>query len=166
MACHLYNQGEKEMKKMMVLVLVVVLIIAILGGRHYYKSKIEDTDQVLYENQDIGIGFLMPKGYKENPFEIEENSTENGVVISFLEPESKALIFSLYYMDRNYWDEEVKENFSAPYSEVYRGEDHVLLCINVSDVQYDVNNTDQWEKYLELWDLKEEICQSLYFIEE
>ena len=95
MACHLYNQGEKEMKKMMVLVLVVVLIIAILGGRHYYKSKIEDTDQVLYENQDIGIGFLMPKGYKENPFEIEENSTENGVVISFLEPESKALIFSL-----------------------------------------------------------------------
>lgn len=150
---------------MLVLVLVVVFIIAILGGRHYYKSKIEDTDQVLYENHDLGIGFLMPKGYKENPFEIEESSTENGVVISFLEPESKVLFFSLYYMDRNYWDEEVKENFLVPYSEVYRGDDNVLLCINVSDVQYDVNNTDQWEKYLELWDLKEEICQSLYFIE-
>ena len=63
------------------------------------------------------------------------------------------------------WDEEVKENFSAPYSEVYRSDDNVLSCINVSDVQYDVNNIDQWEKYLELWDLREEICQSLYFIE-
>lgn len=154
------------MKKMLVLVFALAIVIAILGGRHYYESKIEDSDLVLYENREIGIGFLMPKGYKENPFEIEDNSTENGIVISFLEPESKALIFSLYYMDRNYWDEEVKENFSAPYSEVYRGDDNVLLCINVSDVQYDVNNTDQWEKCFELWDLKEEICQSLYFIEE
>ena len=41
------------------------------------------------------------------------------------------------------WDEEVKENFSAPYSEVYRSDDNVLSCINVSDVQYDVNNIDQ-----------------------
>lgn len=154
------------MKKIILLVFVLTLAIGILGGRYYYKSKNAESNQVLYENHKIGIGFLMPEGYKENPFEIEENSMENGVVISFLEPESKALVFSFYWMDKNYWDEEVKENFSVSYSEVYRGDDHVLLCVNVSDVQYDVNNAELWEKYLALWELKEEICQSLYFIEE
>ncbi len=150
---------------MMVLLFVSVLVIGILGYRYYYESHNKKSDQVLYENHDMGIGLLMPKGYKENPFVIEENSTKNSIVISFLEPESRSLIFLLCYMDIDYWDKEIKANFKFPYSEVYRGENNVLLCIKVSDFRYDVNNTEQWEKCHELWDLKEEICESRYIIE-
>ncbi len=150
---------------MILSVLVLVLIIGIFGIKHYYESHNMEPNQALYENHDIGIGFLMPKGYEENPFEIEENSTKNSVVISFFEPESRSLIFSLCYMDMDYWNKEVKANFTLPYSEVYRGEDNVLLCIKISDLRYDVNNTEQWEKCHELWDLKEEICENMYLIE-
>lgn len=153
------------MKKNIVLVLVLALVIGILCGKYYYEFQSVKSNQVLYENSDIGIGFLIPKGYKENPFEIEENTMENGVIINFLEPESKALVFSLYWMDKNYWNEEVKKNISVSYSEVYNNEDNVLLYINVSDVQYDVNNAKQCEKYNELWDLKDEVCESLYLID-
>lgn len=42
---------------MMVLVLAVVVVIAILGGRHYNKSQNDNSNQVLYENHDIGIPY-------------------------------------------------------------------------------------------------------------
>ena len=35
----------------------------------------------------------------------------------------------------------------------------------VSDVQYDVNDDEQKEKYDELWNLKDEVLDSLYFLE-
>lgn len=155
----------RKNEKNIILVLVLALIVGILCGKYYYTFQSVKSNQVLYENSDMGIGFLIPKGYKENPFAIEENTMEHGVIINFLEPESKALVFSFYWVDKNYWNEEVKKNISVSYTEVYHDEDNVLLCINVSDVQYDVNNAKQCEKYNALWNLKDEICESLYLIE-
>ncbi len=48
-----------------------------------------------------GFGFLMPKEYEENPYEVKENATDIGTIINFLEPESKAVVFSVYSMDQN-----------------------------------------------------------------
>ena len=147
------------MKKQIGLFLGVLLLIGATGcGK-------EPQKQVLYENKDLGIGFLMPEGYKENPYEVEENVTHAGTVINFLEPKSKALVFSLYSMDKDYWDNEVKESFSIPYRELYRDDRNVLLYLSVSDVQYDVNDPAQKEKYFELLNLKDEVLDSLYFLE-
>ena len=41
----------------------------------------------------------------------------------------------------------------------------LLLYMAVSDVQYDVNDDEQKEKYDELWNLKDEVLDSLYFLE-
>lgn len=150
------------MKKILIGILVVVIVV--IGGIFVYENQ-KNTEQVLYENKDLGIGFLMPEGYKENPYEVEENVTHAGTVINFLEPKSKALVFSLYSMDKDYWDNEVKESFSIPYRELYRDDKNVLLYLSVSDVQYDVNDPAQKEKYFELWNLKDEVLDSLYFLE-
>lgn len=150
------------MKKILIGILVVVIVA--IGGTFVYENQ-KNTEQVLYENKDLGIGFLMPEGYKENPYEVEENVTDAGTVINFFEPKSKALVFSLYSMDKDYWDNEVKESFSIPYRELYRDDKNVLLYLSVSDVQYDVNDPAQKEKYDELWNLKDEVLDSLYFLE-
>lgn len=150
------------MKKILIGILVVVIVV--IGGIFVYENQ-KKTEQVLYENKDLGIGFLMPEGYKENPYEVEENVTHAGTVINFLEPKSKALVFSLYSMDKDYWDNEVKESFSIPYRELYRDDKNVLLYLSVSDVQYDVNDPAQKEKYFELLNLKDEVLDSLYFLE-
>ena len=83
------------MKKILIGILVVVIVV--IGGIFVYENQ-KNTEQVLYENKDLGIGFLMPEGYKENPYEVEESVTDTGTIINFLEPESKALVFSLYSM--------------------------------------------------------------------
>ena len=150
------------MKKILIGILVVVIVV--IGGIFVYENQ-KNTEQVLYENKDLGIGLLMPEGYKENPYEVEENVTHAGTVINFLEPKSKALVFSLYSMDKDYWDNEVKESFSIPYRELYRDDKNVLLYLSVSDVQYDVNDPAQKEKYFELLNLKDEVLDSLYFLE-
>lgn len=150
------------MKKILIGILVVVIVV--IGGIFVYENQ-KNTEQVLYENKDLGIGFLMPEGYKENPYEVEESVTDIGTIINFLEPESKALVFSLYSMDKDYWDNEVKESFSIPYRELYRDDKNVLLYLSVSDVQYDVNDPAQKEKYFELLNLKDEVLDSLYFLE-
>ena len=150
------------MKKILIGILVVVIVV--IGGIFVYENQ-KNTEQVLYENKDLGIGFLMPEGYKENPYEVEENVTHAGTVINFLEPKSKALVFSLYSMDKDYWDNEVKESFSIPYRELYRDDKNVLLYLSVSDVQYDVNDPAQKDKYFELLNLKDEVLDSLYFLE-
>lgn len=143
---------------------MLALVIVVIGGIFVYVSH-KSTEQALYENKDLGIGFLMPEGYKENPYEVEEEVTDTGTIINFLEPESKALVFSLYSMDKNYWDNEVKETFPISYLELFRDERKVLLYLNVSDVQYDLNDSDQREKYIKLWNLKEQVLESLYFLE-
>lgn len=150
------------MKKMLICILAVVIVV--VGSICVYEAQ-RPVKQALYENKNLGIGFLMPKGYQENPYEVEESVTDAGTVIHFLEPESRALVFSLYSMDKDYWDTEVKETFPMIHSEIHRDDKNVLLYVNVSDVQYDVNDSKQYEKYMELWNLKDEILESLYFLE-
>ena len=148
---------------------MLALVIVVIGGIFVYVSH-KSTEQALYENKDLGIGFLMPEGYVEEApttftVEVEEEVTDTGTIINFLEPESKALVFSLYSMDKNYWDNEVKDTFPISYLELFRDERKVLLYLNVSDVQYDLNDSDQREKYIKLWNLKEQVLESLYFLE-
>ena len=144
---------------------ILILIVVLIGGKYFYDLKNTDKNQVLYESEAAKIGVLIPDGYHENPFAVEEQITEDGVVISFMEPESEALLFTLYSMDKDFWEREVKENFPATYSELYSDENNVILCVNVSDVQYDPDNQEQKEKYFELLDLKDEVCKSLYILE-
>ena len=150
------------MKKILSCLLVAVVLI--VGAKYFYDSKISVNNGILYENKDIGVGFLIPEGYKENPYDIKENFNNTGTVIDFLVPESKSVVFSLYNMDKSYWENEVKENFSMPYSEIYSDENKILLYINPTDVQYDLNNTEQYEKYMELFELKEKVLEGMYFI--
>ena len=147
------------MKKILSCLLVAVVLI--VGAKYFYDSKISVNNGILYENKDIGVGFLIPEGYKENPYDIKENFNNTGTVIDFLVPESKSVVFSLYNMDKSYWEKEVKENFSMPYSEIYSNENKILLCINPTDVQYDSDNE---EKYMQLFELKDKVLESIYFI--
>lgn len=139
-----------------------VLIIVISGIKFF--AKYTNENHILYENKDLGIGFLIPKGYSNNPFKIEEKIQEYSTVINFLEPNSEALVFTIYYMDKDYWEKEVKDNFSVSYTEIYKDDNTIILCVNVSDIQYDINDDKQREKYFKLFELRDEICESLYFI--
>lgn len=125
----------------------------------------KEEKQVLYENSDPGFGLLLPEGYTENPFAIEEEDFEGETVIHFLEPESGAMLFSLCCMDADLWNDEVQESFSAPYTELYRDDAHILLCLDVTDVQYDPEDAAQQARYQELLALKNEVCDSLYILE-
>ncbi len=147
------------MKKILSCLLIAVVLI--IGAKYFYDTKISVNNRILYENKDMGVGFLIPNGYKENPYDIKENFKDTGTVVDFSEPESKAVVFSLYIMDKDYWEKEVKENFSMPYSEIYSDENKILLCINPTDVQYDSNNIEQ---YNELFELKDKVLESMYFI--
>ena len=147
------------MKKILSCLLVAVVLI--VGAKYFHDSKISVNNGILYENKDIGVGFLIPEGYKENPYDIKENFNNTGTVVDFLVPESKSVVFSLYNMDKSYWEKEVKENFSMPYSVIYSNENKILLCINPTDVQYDSDNE---EKYMQVFELKDKVLESIYFI--
>ena len=147
------------MKKILSCLLVAVVLI--VGAKYFYDSKISSNNGILYENKDMGVGFLIPEGYKENPYDIKENFNNTGTVVDFLVPESKSVVFSLYNMDKSYWENEVRENFSMPYSEIYSDENKILLCINPTDVQYD---SDNMEKYMQLFELKDKVLEGMYFI--
>ncbi len=72
------------------------------------------------------------------------------------------LIFSFAYIDLEYWDDEMKESFSIPYSEIFKNNDTLLLSVSVSDVQYDTNDTEQKNRYLKLLHFKQKICDNIY----
>lgn len=72
------------MKKILSCLLVAVVLI--VGAKYFYDSKISANNGILYENKDIGVGFLIPEGYKENPYDIKENFNNTGTVVDFLVP--------------------------------------------------------------------------------
>ena len=41
------------------------------------------------------------------------------------------------------WENEVKESYSGMYRQVYADEERVLLCVFVTDVQYDPENREK-----------------------
>lgn len=69
-----------------------------------------------------------------------------------------------YFMDqeRVLYENEVRENFPISYSEVYRDQDGIWLCVNVSDVQAAPEDEKQKAEYEKHLAYKEEICASFY----
>ena len=51
------------------------------------------------------------------------------------------------------------------YRQVYADEERVLLCVFVTDVQYDPENREKKKEYEKLHDLQDEMCDSYYFFE-
>lgn len=154
------------MRKRVVLTGILMAVLALLSACRAAEEFAGEQRQIVYENKEIGIGFLLPAGYEESPFGVEENQGESGIVIGFLEPETGALVFSIGCFDRDDWEQEIKENFSVPYTVLYEDTEKAILCLDVSDVQYAAEDTEQKETYLALLELKEEVCESLYFISE
>lgn len=154
------QQGRKiRFCGILLCLLAVVMAIVI----HAAKRQEEGAREILYENTEYGIGFWMPRGYTENPFQIFSTETEGeGLMVAFFAPEADMQIFSLWYLNRAYWENEVKENFSGIYEEIYADEERVLLCISVTDVQYDPADKEKKKEYRKLLGLQDEICDSFY----
>ena len=117
---------------------------------------------ILYENETLGIGFIAPDECQNNYYKILENEYDNYTVIQFLDAETDMLVFSFAYIDLEYWDDEMKESFSIPYTEIFKNNDTLLLSVSVSDVQYDTNDTKQKNRYLKLLHFKQKICDNIY----
>ena len=119
-----------------ILLCIVAVVLAIWVGAA--KDEKDGDRESLYENVDYGLGFWMPQGYTENPFYISDMETVgNGLMVGFFAPEADMQIFSFWYLDKAYWENEVKESYSGMYRQVYADEERVLLCVFVTDVQYD-----------------------------
>lgn len=125
---------------------------------------IMDINRILYENEELGIGFVTPNGYTNNCYKVLENVVnDKNIVINFFDLENEeVLIFSLSYFDLEYWNNEVKDTFPIPYSEIFRNNIGILLCVNTSDIQYNINDIEQKKNYLTLLNLKEKVCNNLY----
>ena len=147
-----------------ILLCIVAVLLAIWIGAA--KDEKDGDGESLYENVDYGIGFRMPQGYTENPFYISDMETDgNGLMIEFYSPEADMQIFSFWYLDRAYWEDEVEENFSGMYQMVYEDKERVLLCVFVTDVQYDPANREQKKEFNQLYDLRDEMCDSYYLFD-
>lgn len=156
---------EKKQNRKMWVCGILLCLLAVAVVIWIYAAKVCEVEEreVLYENTEYGIGFWIPHGYTENPFYISDMETDgNGLMIEFFSPEADMQIFSLWYLNRAYWENEVKENFSGMYEEVYADEERVLLCVFVTDVQYDLADKEKEKEYSKLLGLKDEICDSFY----
>lgn len=105
-----------------ILLCIVAVLLAIWVG--VAKDEKDGDRESLYENEDYGIGFRMPQGYTENPFYISDMETDgNGLMVEFFAPEADMQIFSFWYLDKAYWENEVKESYSGMYRQVYADEE-------------------------------------------
>lgn len=82
-------------------------------------------------------------------------------MVEFFAPEADMLIFSFWYLDKAYWENEVKESYSGMYRQVYADEERVLLCVFVTDVQYDPENREKKKEYEKLHDLRMECATAI-----
>lgn len=121
-----------------------------------------DENRILYESGEWKAGVLLPRGCAENSFRVAETQANGTAILHFFDSAGEMLVFSLMRLDLDDWENEIKENFAAPYSEVYRNHEEILLCINASDVQYDPDNPEQKAEYEALLAFKDEICASFY----
>lgn len=119
--------------------------------------------KTLYEDSDFKFGVLVPVGLEKDEFKITKSKFEEYTVIGFHDSKTNVLLFSLSYFNLDYWNKEVKDNFALMYSEIYRNNNEILLCVQVTDVQYDTNNNKEKERYNRLLQTREEICDSVYF---
>lgn len=122
-----------------------------------------NPDYILYEDEQLGIDILVPEGYSKDDYSIEKADYENYSVLNFFTAKNNQLLFSLSFFDLNYWNEEVKDNFPVIYSELYKDNSRVVLCVNVTDVQYPPDDEEQKQAYTRLLDSKENICSSICY---
>lgn len=117
-------------------------------------------ERILFKDEDYGV--LIPKGSDKSEYKTVKNKFDNYSVVAFQDPESGGLLFSLSYFDLNYWEKEVQEDFPVQYDVLYKDDQDILICISVSDIQYDPENAKQKEHYLKLLNTKKQICDSLF----
>lgn len=119
-----------------------------------------DPNRILSENETFGV--LIPKGIDKSEYEIKKKYYEYYSSIEFYEATSKGLLFTLVCYDLSYWNNEVKDNFSLAYTEIYKDDKNLLICVSASDVQYDSSNIQEKERYKKLWNTIEIVCASTY----
>lgn len=124
----------------------------------YFMSK----DRILYENSKWKTGVLLPEGCAEDSFHVLENQNGAAPVLHFYDSSEEMLVFSLARFDLANWENEIKENFAAPHTEIYRDSNTVWLCVNASDVQYDPDDARQKAAFEALLAQKEAICAGFY----
>lgn len=119
-----------------------------------------EPERILYKDEYFGV--LMPKGLDKTEFKTIRNNYDNYMVVEFYDSQSTSQIFSLAYFDLDYWLNEVKENFSIQYTELYKNNDKIMICVFVSDVQYDAESKD---RYTKLYNTIGQICDSLFMLD-
>jgi hypothetical protein len=119
--------------------------------------------KIFYEDSDLKFGVLLPGSLEKNEVKITKSTFKEYTTIEFADSKTNALLFSLFYYDLNYWNEEVEDNFSLMYTEIEKYHNGILICVQASDVQYDIKNISEKERYNRLLQSREEICSSAYF---
>ena len=57
---------------------------------HFY---IMDINRILYENEELGIGFVTPNGYTNNCYKVLENVVnDKNIVINFFDLENEEVL--------------------------------------------------------------------------
>lgn len=121
-----------------------------------------DKDRILHESGSLRAGVLLPEGCAKDVFHVLESQNDVTAMLHFYDPSGEMLVFSLARFDLQDWENEIRENFAVPYTEIYRDNNAVWLCVNASDVQYDPANAEQKAEYEALLAYKEEICAGFY----
>lgn len=119
-------------------------------------------ERILFKDENYGV--LIPEGLNKSEIKTIKNRFNNYEVVEFQDSLSKGLLFSLSHFDLSYWEKEVKANFPAQYEVLYEDDKNILICISVSDIQYNSENIKEKEHYLKLLHTKEQICNSLFIL--
>ena len=124
---------------------------------------IMEPSKILYQDEELGVIILTPNHYSKRDYDIVKSKKNNEIVLSFFVHEKNQFLFSLNFFDIRYWNKEVKDNFPLMYSEIYKNDSMIVLCVNATDVQYPPDDIEQKEIYEQLLNTKEEICNTLCF---
>lgn len=124
-------------------------------------AYVMEKERILYENEGLGMGVLVPEGCA-GLFSVEEAWNGENLALHFMDAEGEMLVFSLARFDLGYWEDELEGAFPIAYSEVFRDGEEIWICVGASDVQYDPEDMGQRASYEALLACKEEICGSFY----
>ncbi len=119
-------------------------------------------ERILWKNKNYGL--LTPKGHNQSEYQIEEKNFDTRTVINIKDAKSKGILFSITDFALDDWESDIKQNISVPYEVLYQDDKNVLVCIPVTDVQYNPQNKEEAEQYTKLLDTKKQICDSLFVL--
>ncbi len=134
----------------------------VMWNKKENTAYVIQPERILWKNENYG--FLTPKGHNQSEYQIEEKKFDTRTVISIKDAKSKGILFSITDFALQDWERDIKQNISIPYEVLYQDDKNALVCLSVTDVQYDPQNKEQAEQYEKLLATKKQICDSLFVL--